>query len=246
MPVKPFLLLATRPEDAAADGEYEAFLRHAGLQERELVRIRVESVPIPVLDPADWSGIVVGGSPFTGSIPREHKGDTQLRVEAELARVLDMVVDVDFPFLGACYGVGTLGSHQGASIDGTYAEPISAPTVELTEAGLVDPLLAGVAPQFQAFVGHKEAVSRLPEHAVLLARSASCPVQMFRVKTHLYATQFHPELDRTGLMERVRIYRDAGYYEPGEEAAIETMAAAATVDSAHRLLRNFVERYARY
>ena len=244
--MNPFLLLATRAEDAAADSEYEAFLRYAGLTERELVRIRVESVSIPPLDPADWSGIFVGGSPFTGSIPREHKGDTQLRVEAELATVLDMVVDVDFPFLGACYGVGTLGRHQGASIDATYAEAITSPTIELTEAGLTDPLLTGVAPAFQAFVGHKEAVSRLPEHAVLLARSASCPVQMFRVKTHLYATQFHPELDRVGLMERVRIYRDAGYYRPGEEIGIRAMADRATVDGAHRILRNFVERYARY
>lgn len=243
MPVKPFLLLATRPEDAAADGEYEAFLRHAGLQERELVRIRVESVPIPTLDPADWSGIFVGGSPFTGSIPREHKGDTQLRVEAELARVLDMVVDVDFPFLGACYGVGTLGSHQGASIDGTYAEPISAPTVELTEAGLVDPLLAGVAPEFQAFVGHKEAVSRLPEHAVLLARSASCPVQMFRVKTHLYATQFHPELDVEGICTRIEVYKHAGYFAPEEAESLKELARDSVVVHPPRLLRRFVELY---
>src|SRR5674476_1375819 len=29
--VKPFVLLATRPEDAAADGEYEAMLRFGGL-----------------------------------------------------------------------------------------------------------------------------------------------------------------------------------------------------------------------
>jgi GMP synthase (glutamine-hydrolysing) len=29
--VKPFLLLATRAEDAAADNEYDAFLRFTGL-----------------------------------------------------------------------------------------------------------------------------------------------------------------------------------------------------------------------
>ena len=41
----------------------------------------------------------------------------QHRVEAELAGLLDDVVAADFPFLGACYGVGTLGVHQGGVVD---------------------------------------------------------------------------------------------------------------------------------
>ena len=35
----------------------------------------------------------------------------------------------------------------------------------------------------------------LPRHAVLLASSPTCPVQAFRIGSHVYATQFHPELD---------------------------------------------------
>ncbi|UNX55211.1 glutamine amidotransferase [Georgenia sp. TF02-10] len=243
--MKPFLLLASRPEDAAADSEYEAFLRCGGLDERDLVRVRLDSQPLPDVDLSRYSGIIVGGSPFTGSIPHEHKSDTQLRVETELGGLLDQVVDVDFPFLGACYGIGTLGRHQGASIDGTYAEPISAPVIELTEAGVSDPLLAGMPATFRAFVGHKEACSRLPGHAVLLARSATCPVQMFRVKTNLYGTQFHPELDVPGLLERVRIYRDAGYYDPAQQEEVEREMSAVVVGDVHRVVRSFVERYAR-
>ncbi|WP_127128319.1 glutamine amidotransferase [Georgenia sp. SYP-B2076] len=243
--MKPFLLLATRPEDAAADAEYAAFLRYGGLTEDELVRIRLESTPLPPLALADYSGIFVGGSPFTGSIPAEHKSDTQRRVEAELAGVLDVVVAADFPFLGACYGVGTLGRHQGATIDGTYAEPISAVTIAVTEDGAQDPLLAGLPRSFEAYVGHKEAISRLPEQAVLLASSSTCPVQMFRIKTNLYGTQFHPELDVAGILERIAIYRDAGYFPPGEQEAVEREVAAAQVHLPTRLLRSFVERYAR-
>ena len=119
----------------------------------------------------------------------------QHRVERELSALLDEVVARDFPFFGACYGVGTLGVHQGGVIDRTYAEPISAVRIRLTEDGLADPVLAGMAAEFDAFVGHKEACSVLPPGAVLLAGSAACPVQMFRVKQNLYATQFHPELD---------------------------------------------------
>ena len=41
--MKPFVLLATRPEDAAADGEYEAMLRFGGLSAEQLVRVRLEA-----------------------------------------------------------------------------------------------------------------------------------------------------------------------------------------------------------
>ena len=37
----PFLLLASRAEDAAADDEYAAYLRYGGLEERELRRVRL-------------------------------------------------------------------------------------------------------------------------------------------------------------------------------------------------------------
>ncbi len=59
-PVRPFLLLSSRPEDAAADDEYAAFLRHSGLAPDELRRIRMEAGPLPRLRLDDYSGVFVG------------------------------------------------------------------------------------------------------------------------------------------------------------------------------------------
>lgn len=241
----PFLLLASRAEDAAADDEYAAYLRYGGLAPSQLHRIRLEAAPLPDLDLADYSGIIIGGSPFTSSDPPEHKSAVQHRVERELAGLLDTVVEQDFPFLGACYGVGTLGTHQGAVIDRTFGEPLGGVQIELTDAGLADPVLQGMPRTFTAFTGHKEACTALPAHAILLARSAACPVQMFRIKQNLYATQFHPELDVEGLVTRIDIYRHAGYFPP--ESAGELMASARTftVTEPTNILKNFVTRYAR-
>ena len=137
----------------------------------------------------------------------------QHRVEAELRPLLDEIVARDFPFLGACYGIGTLGIHQGGTIDRTTgARGRRAGAAH--PAGLDDPVLAGMPAEFEAFVGHKEACRVLPPHAVLLADSPACPVQMFRIKQNLYATQFHPELDQGGILTRVRVYRHAGYFAP--------------------------------
>ncbi|MFJ4210409.1 glutamine amidotransferase [Paenarthrobacter sp. NPDC089675] len=243
--MKPFLLLATRAEDAAADDEYQAYLRYCALDEHDLVRVRLEAAPMPALKLEDYSGVIVGGSPYTSSDPVEEKSPAQLRVEAELSALLDHIVEQDFPFLGACYGVGTLGVHQGATIDRRFGEPVGPTEIKLMAEGERDPLLAGLPHTFDAFVGHKEACSKLPGHAVLLAASAACPVHMFRIKNNLYATQFHPELDVEGLVTRINIYKDAGYFPPEQAEELIRSARHATVTEPMRVLRNFTERYAR-
>ncbi len=244
-PVKPFLLLATRAEDAAADDEYQAYLRYCGLKPEELVRLRLESEPLPPLELSDYSGVIVGGSPYTSSDPVEEKSAAQIRVEGELSALLDRIVAEDFPFLGACYGVGTLGVHQGAVIDRRFGEAVGATEIKLTAEGERDPMLRGVPHSFEAFVGHKEACSELPPSAVLLASSAACPVHMFRIKNNLYATQFHPELDADGLITRINIYKNAGYFPPHTADELIETARQSSVTEPMRVLRNFTELYAR-
>ena len=241
--MRPFLLLSSRAEDVAADGEYESFLRSTGLTPEQLRRVRMEAGPLPEIDLDRYAGVFVGGGPFNSSDPMSEKSVVQQRVERELSALLDEIVARDFPFFGACYGVGTLGVHQGGVIDRTYAEPISAVRVRLTEAGLSDPVLAGMPAEFDAFVGHKEACRVLPPNAVLLGGSATCPVQVFRVRENLYATQFHPELDLEALVTRVDVYQHAGYYPPAERDALVARLAPAVVTEPGRMLANFVARY---
>ena len=243
--MKPFLLLATRAEDLAADGEYEALRRFGGLAAPELHRVRLEAEPLPELDLDDYSGIIIGGSPFNASDPVEDKSALQLRVEKELATLLDEVVERDLPFLGACYGVGTLGVHQGGVIDRTFGEPPGAVEVTLTDEGRDDPLFAGMPTTFTAFVGHKEAVSTPPPGSVVLATSPSCPVQAFRVGSHLYATQFHPELDVEGIVTRVQVYRNAGYFSPDALDEVIRGLRGSAVTHPPTMLGNFVRRFAR-
>ncbi len=241
--MKPFLLLATRADDAAADNEYEAFLRFSGLGEAALRRHRLERLPLGDVDLRDWSGILLGGGPFNSSDPPDSKSAVQRRVEADLARLLGQVTSADFPFLGACYGIGTLGSQQGAVVDRRYAEPVGPVQITLTADGRNDPLLGALPPTFEAFVGHKEAISELPAHAALLASSPGCPVQAFRIGAHVYATQFHPELDVAGLCTRIDVYKHAGYFEPDQAGELKAQARLSNVVHPPAILRRFVARY---
>ena len=242
--MKPFLFLGTRAQDDAADAEYAAILRCCGLDERDVRRVRLERDSLGELDLDDWSGIVLGGGPFNVSDPIETKSPAQLRAEAELHALAVRVVAADFPFLGACYGIGTLGVLAGGRVDRSHGEPIGAVDVSLTEAGIADEVFGGLSRTFRAFVGHKEGVARLPEGAILLASGAGCPVQAFRLGRHVYATQFHPELDVAGLVHRIEVYRDHGYYDPSDAETVLARARAAVVTEPPRILARFAERYA--
>ncbi|MDO5634147.1 MAG: glutamine amidotransferase, partial [Micrococcus sp.] len=250
-PPRPFLLIQTRPEDDAALGEAEAVRRLGGYADEQLTVLRLDQVLAERAQtggalPLEWdeilrlhAGVILPGSPFTTSVPAEQKSEIQRGVEAELARMLDVVIAEDLPFLGCCYGIGTLGAYLGAQVDGTYGESAGPITVTVTDAGTRDPLLAGLPASFAAYVGHKEAITALPEGAEILVRGTACPVQMFRIGTRQYATQFHPELDQPGLMERLRIYAHHGYFD--SETAQHTFDAIAATPAPEppKILENF-------
>ena len=241
--MKPFLLLAIRAEDAAADNEYDSFLTLAGLDESELRRVRLEQRALGDVDLRDWSGILVGGGPFNYTDPDELKTPTQRRVEADLNGLLDRVVSADFPFLGACYGIGALGRHQGAVVDRRFAEPVGAVEITLTAARPARPAARPAARLLRGLhrpQGGDQPPARPRRPAGEFGR---CPVQAFRVGANVYATQFHPELDVPGLCTRIEVYKHAGDFDPDQADEIKTQAARSHVTWPPAILRGFVERY---
>ncbi|MFC3777112.1 glutamine amidotransferase [Mycolicibacterium holsaticum] len=240
---RPFLLLSIRGEDEAADDEYLAVLRFAGLDPAGLQRIRLTHQPLGHIDLADWSGVILGGGPYTISDPADTKSAVQQRAEAELLTLIERLVEQDFPFLGCCYGVGTLGTVIGATIDRTYPEPVGGMRITVTAAGRDDPLFADVPDAFDAYGGHKEGVSELPPGVVCLASSPDCPVQAFRVGQNVYATQFHPELDIDGIFTRINVYKNHGYFAPESAEALKEAARQWDVRHPPTILRRFSERY---
>jgi len=240
--MKKLLILQMRPEDATADSEFEAIMRVGGLQANEVRRIRLEQ-EIPAVDLSEYAAVIAGGSPYDVSTPAEEKSQTQNEIEAFYNDLFNRIVPGDFPFLGCCSGNGLLGQYCGTPISRTYSEPIGSVEVTLTEAGAKDPLMKGLPIKFDAMVGHKEACDRVPQGAVLLASSASCPVQMFRIGKNVYATQFHPEADSEEFILRIKTYKEHGYFAPEEADGLIATVSQADTPVAREILRRFVRFY---
>ncbi|MCW5518755.1 glutamine amidotransferase [Aureitalea sp. L0-47] len=241
--MKKFLVLQLRPEDEAADSEFESILKVGNIDRERAYRIRVEQESHTNIDLSNYCAIIAGGSPFDVSIPRDSKSDVQLEVESFFHRLFDQVVPADFPFLGACSGNGLLGRYCGTTISGKYAEDVGIVPITLTEEAQHDDLLKGLPKEFGVLVGHKEACDQVPENAVLLASSKQCPVQMFRLKNNIYATQFHPEANANEFVIRIRIYKNHGYFPPEKADELIDNFRGVETPHANQLLQRFVEKY---
>jgi len=239
---RPFLVLQLRPETEASDDEFAAICAKGGLGRDEVRRIRLDREALPPdLDLSDHAGVIVGGGPGCVSDPPDCKSPVEARIEAACLSLMPEITERDLPFMGCCYGIGILAHHLGAEVSkARYSEPVGTSTCRVVAP---DPLTAGLPGQFDAFVGHKEAVQALPPGCVHLLESAACPFQMIRHGRNVYATQFHPEADAAGFETRIRIYKDRGYFPPETADDLIAMCRAADVTVPEMILRRFVERY---
>lgn len=243
---KPFLIMQLRPEDDTSDNEYAAILKYGGLDSKDSVRLRIEKNGIPddlMLD--QYSGVIVGGSPFDISTPEQDKSANQKKIERDFNRLFDLIVPNDIPFLGACSGNALLGSYLGTSISTRYGEAVGCAQLDITEAGKADPLLSGFPEQINVLLGHKEACDAVPHGATLLMTGNACQVQMFRVRNNVYATQFHPEGDSDGFTVRIHAYKHHGYFEPDEADNLINAVCEEDTPYAQEILRRFVNQYKR-
>jgi len=114
----------------------------------------------------------------------------------------------DKPTFASCWGFQAMARAMGGLVvtDLSRAE-VGSVEVTLTATGQQDPLFGALPNRFLAQFGHQDIVDELPADAILLASSQRVTNQAFCFRDKpIYCTQFHPELNRAALLDRVAAY----------------------------------------
>lgn len=197
-----YLLLQTRnPGDPMLAQEVRCFARSLDcpLSAIEVFDLLSDRVPLSKFRGADM--VLLGGS---GHYSAAGEGDW-------LERALDSMRDIHHlakPTFASCWGFQAMARAMGGRCVNDLANAeIGTIELQLTKAGCVDPLFGQLPVRFLAQAGHEDHVVELPQGAVLLASSGRVAEQAFCFPDKpIYCTQFHPELDRAALLERVAAY----------------------------------------
>lgn len=119
--------------------------------------------------------------------------DARFPFLADLKYLIRSVVAARIPYLGICLGGQLLAAALGAEVVYHRWEEVGTFNVALTEAGKSDLLFSGVTEEFTTFQWHHDSFD-IPDGGVLLATSAACRHQAFRVGESAWGVQFHPEV----------------------------------------------------
>lgn len=240
MEVNPRILLIQAREagDPMAEHERNAFAGRSELPLECFSTFNIALQPAAEFSPEGFDALMVGGS---GAFSLVEGG---FHWHEDFLAMTRQILSSGIPMFASCFGfqaiVQALGGALAKDPDraelGTYA-------VTLTEAGKADPLFGDLPQVFDAQFGHNDSAIRLTDDLIHLASTERCFYQAIRVKDRpVVATQFHPELNRSGNLDRFRNYLK-NYKQP-EHSFEEAMAHA---ESIHRetphacgLLHSFV------
>jgi GMP synthase (glutamine-hydrolysing) len=231
-----FLLLQARnPDDPMRSQEVRCFARALACRIEQIATYDLLSgVPSRTcLDKADV--VLLGGS---GDYSVAEGGPWLSRALAAMQELYAR----SKPTFASCWGFQAMAKALGGEVitDFSRAE-LGTHDVQLTAEGQRDPLFAPLGQTFRAQMGHRDIVVQLPSDAVQLASTALVENQAFTFAGKpIYCTQFHPELNRENVRERVEAY--PAYIERLAHVSMEQfMARCEDTAAAESLLPRFVE-----
>ncbi|MDZ4818816.1 MAG: gamma-glutamyl-gamma-aminobutyrate hydrolase family protein [Planctomycetota bacterium] len=135
----------------------------------------------------DSAGLVILGGPMNVDQTE------QFPALAEELHWIRSAIEQQLPVLGICLGSQLLAKALGAKVYPNKTKEIGWYPLDLTDAGMIDPLFVGSARQETVFQWHGDTFD-LPDGSRLLATSPVCRAQAFGYGANAYGLQFHMEV----------------------------------------------------
>lgn len=204
------LLIQVRDAPEVARHERDSIMTVTGLRDEQIDAANLALEPRLAPERVERAdAVVIGGAGV-------HSAVEDYPFSADLADLIERMVDRRVALFGSCYGHQIIARTLGGSVihDEERAE-VGTIDVTATEAATDDPVFSACPRRYTALMGHQDRVDRLPAGALELAYSATCRNQAFRLEGRpVWCTQFHAELTPVTLVERLSRYR---HYAPDDD-----------------------------
>jgi GMP synthase-like glutamine amidotransferase len=190
----------------------------------------------PPADPLGYDAVMTFGGAMNVDQPQANPW-----IEPELSLIADLIAS-GVPLLGVCLGSQLVAAAAGGSARRAAEPEIGWHRVQLTAEGADDPVLAPLAPGFEAFQWHSyECVP--PPGAAILARSPVC-VQAYRIGDRVWGIQSHPEVSAGDAAHWIDDYRaDPDAIRIGIDPAVLGPETSRRIDAWNRTGRELCERF---
>ena len=231
------LLLQIRDDHKVRKEELESFAKYSELEIEQIDVLNVFDTPHFQSDVLNgFDALYVGGASEANVLePKKYP------FVNDCIGLIKFAGDIGLPTFASCFGFQLAILAFGGEVlskDEDY-EMGSIP-IKLTNLAEIDPVFKGVKDEFPALSIHRQYSVDLPENLDLLAYTEQC-LHSFKLRNKpLWAFQFHPEVDRATVFERLAIYKEK--YTKSEEQFQQVLDSLVETPESHNLMLNFVNR----
>jgi len=198
------LLLQIRETPQVCLEEHQSFLKYTGLKPHQIIIYNV--FQNPEFKPQiiqGYDALFIGGA-SSASVLEPEKYPFIFNAQA----LLHYCIARDIPVFASCFGFQLAVTALGGKIIRDESD-YEMGTVEISRVPDIedDPVFSGVGDKFMAVTVHQERTLSPPDNCQLLAfTDNSC--HSFRIrKKPFWAFQFHPEVDKDILVQRLTVYK---------------------------------------
>jgi len=231
------LLMQIREDETVAAEELSSFAYHAQLDESQFDILNVFETPC--FDESILTGhdsLWVGGASEANVLHPE-----KYPFVDSAKKLLAVCCEIELPVFASCFGfqlvVLALG---GEVIDSDGGFEMGTIPISLSPDAKKDILLHDVSDGFLAVSVHKQKALKIPTNCTLLAMTEVCIHALKVINKPFWAFQFHPEVDRNILIQRLTVYKK--HYTDNDNHLEQVLSQAQETPESNGLMKKFVDR----